>query len=66
MLSECQKTQPIFPALLSKKVCESNGLECTEDTFFSLMSNFVEYSLNDVLNFNKDIKSGGKYKKDGN
>lgn len=30
------------------------------------MSNFVEYSLNDVLNFNKDIKSGGKYKKDGN
>lgn len=56
----------MFPPLLSKKVCESNGLECTEDTFFNLMSNVVEYSLNEIINSNKDIKHSGKYKKDGN
>lgn len=66
ILGECQKSQPMFPSLLSKKVCESNGLECTEDTFFNLMSNVVEYSLNEIINSNKDIKHSGKYKKDGN
>lgn len=66
ILSECQKSQPLFPPLLSKKICESNGLECSEDTFFSLMSNVVEQSLSEIINFNKDIKQIGKYKKDGN
>lgn len=30
------------------------------------MSNVVEYSLNEIFNYNKDIKQTGKYKKDGN
>lgn len=30
------------------------------------MSNVVEYSLNDIVGFNKDVKQMGKYKKDGN
>jgi hypothetical protein len=30
------------------------------------MSNIVEQSLSEIINFNKDIKQTGKYKKDGN
>lgn len=30
------------------------------------MSNVVEQSLSEIINFNKDIKQTGKYKKEGN
>ena len=29
------------------------------------MSNVVEHSLSEIINFNKDLKQTGKYKKDG-
>ena len=38
-----------MPQQITKKVCEDVGLNSNEQTFYKLLSNIVDYSLDDVV-----------------
>jgi len=45
ILIESSKSKGLIPDTLTKRVCESVGLECNDDSFFNLMGTLVEMSL---------------------
>jgi hypothetical protein len=60
ILIESSRTKSLIPECLTKRVCESIGLECNEESFFNLMGAMVEMTLNSTL---EDLKSLGEVSK---
>lgn len=60
ILVESSRTKSIIPECLTKRVCESIGLECNEESFFNLMGAMAEFTLSSML---EDMKSLGEVSK---
>ena len=63
ILVESSRTKSIIPECLTKRVCESTGLECNEEGFFNLLGAMAEMSLNSVLQEIKTVGETSKNKK---
>ena len=57
ILIESSKNKSVVPNCLSKRICESVGLESNDETFFNLLGSLAAYSLNSAVT---DIKSNLK------
>ena len=63
ILVESSRTKSIIPECLTKRVCESTGLECNEESFFNLLGAMAEMSLSTILEEIKAVGEASKNKK---
>lgn len=63
LLISSKNSAPYFPPQFSKKLCEEEGVECNENVFFQLISNIVDYKLDECVKTVKSNLVGGASKK---
>ena len=63
LLVSSKNSTPFFPPLWSKKITENCGVESNEDTFFNLISNVVDYKMDECVSFIKENALSGSSKK---
>jgi hypothetical protein len=64
ILVESSKQKSIIPNSLTKRICESIGLESNDDIFFNLLGSLAGFTLNGTVEDIKDNLKANKSKKE--